>query len=119
MLLRVYVHPKTEFDAWVAAQRKSAVADPAADAGRRVFETTACVNCHTVRGTIGTGRFGPDLTHLMSRETIAAGAAVNSEKNLRAWIEDPDGIKPGALMPAMKLGEGNVEQLAAYLATLR
>ena len=46
---------------------------PPQDGG--VFETTACINCHTVRGTVATGRFGPDLTHLMSRATLAAGAA--------------------------------------------
>ena len=71
--------------------------------GRQIFETTACVNCHTVAGTDAHGKFGPDLTHLMSRETIAAGAALNTGDNLRLWVKDPDAIKPGALMPAMQL----------------
>jgi cytochrome c oxidase subunit 2 len=119
MLLRVYVHPRQEFDAWVAAQKLPAAEDPSVASGRRVFETTACVNCHSLDGTIGTGRFGPDLTHLMSRETIAAGAARNTVSNLRAWIADPDQLKPGALMPAMKLDGHELDQLVAYLATLR
>jgi cytochrome c oxidase subunit 2 len=119
MLLRVVAHPREEFERWARAQREPAVSDPAAAAGRRVFETTACINCHTVRGTVATGRFGPDLTHLASRATLAAGAAPMSLDALRAWVEDPDRIKPGALMPAMKLGSAEVDQLADYLATLR
>ncbi len=70
-------------------------------AGRRVFETTACMNCHAIGGTDANGRFGPDLTHLMSRQTIASGAAENTKENLRLWIQNPDAIKPGSLMPAM------------------
>jgi cytochrome c oxidase subunit 2 len=71
--------------------------------GRRVFETTACINCHVVAGTVAKGRFGPDLTHLMSRDTLASGAAPNTPENLRLWIENPDAIKPGSLMPPMNL----------------
>jgi cytochrome c oxidase subunit 2 len=119
MLLRVVAHPREEFERWARAQREPAVSDPAAAAGRRVFETTACINCHTVRGTVATGRFGPDLTHLASRATLAAGAAPMSLDALRAWVGDPDRIKPGALMPAMKLGSAEVDQLVDYLATLR
>ena len=119
MLLRVYVHPRAEFDRWAAAQRQPAVADAAVAAGRRVFETTACINCHAVRGTVATGRFGPDLTHLMSRETLVAGAARMTRASLLAWIADPDHVKPGALMPAMKLDDTELEQLVSYLVTLR
>jgi cytochrome c oxidase subunit 2 len=119
MLLRVYVHPRAEFDAWVAAQRQVAVADPAVAAGRHVFETTACINCHTVRGTVANGRFGPDLTHLMSRETLVAGAAPMTREALQAWIADPDRVKPGSLMPAMKLDDAELGQLVSYLVTLR
>jgi cytochrome c oxidase subunit 2 len=119
MLLRVYVHPRAEFERWVAAQKAPAVAEAAVAAGRRVFETTACINCHAVRGTVATGRFGPDLTHLMSRETLAAGAARLTRESLRAWIADPEHVKPGALMPAMKLDDAETEELVSYLVTLR
>ncbi|HTY42831.1 MAG TPA: cytochrome c oxidase subunit II [Thermoanaerobaculia bacterium] len=119
MLLRVYVHPREEFERWVAAQQ--AAPPPAAEAaeGRRVFETTACLNCHTIRGTVGNGLYGPDLTHLMSRETLAAGAAANTPESLRAWVRDPNAVKPGALMPAMQLDERRLDALVAYLRTLR
>ena len=119
MLLRVVVHPKAEFEAWVAAQRKPETAEAKVAAGRGVFQATACVNCHTLGGTVGTGTFGPDLTHLMSRATIGAGAAENTPANLRAWVVDPGTIKPGVLMPAMKLSDDEVDKLTAYLLTLQ
>jgi cytochrome c oxidase subunit 2 len=91
----------------------------AANEGRRIFETTACINCHSISGTVADGRFGPDLTHLMSRDTIASGAAPNNSENLKMWIQDPDSIKPGSLMPAMKLNDHDLDALTAYLETLR
>ena len=120
MLLRVYVHTPEDFEKWVASQK--AVPDAAVGGesdGRRVFETTACLNCHTVRGTVGDGRYGPDLTHLMSRETIASGAVPNTPEALKAWIKDPAHFKPGVLMPAMQLDDARLDALVAYLQTLR
>jgi cytochrome c oxidase subunit II len=119
MLLRVSVDTPEDFDAWIRAQREPAIADPSASAGRRLFETTACINCHTVRGTVANGRFGPDLTHLMSRATIASGAAENTPENLRLWLKDPEAIKPGSLMPAMKLADAELEALVQYMQSLR
>jgi cytochrome c oxidase subunit 2 len=119
MLLRVYVDNPEEFAVWVSSQRQRANQDEKEAAGRHVFETTACLNCHAVGGTNGTGRFGPDLTHLMSRHTLASGAAENTLENLRLWIENPDAIKPGSLMPAMKLSDADLDALVRYLETLR
>jgi cytochrome c oxidase subunit 2 len=119
MLLRVYVDSQEQFDAWIQEQKKPAAANDGAAEGRRIFETTACVNCHAVAGTIADGRFGPDLTHLMSRDTIASGAASNTPANLRSWIQNPDSIKPGSLMPAMELNQKDLNALTAYLETLR
>jgi cytochrome c oxidase subunit 2 len=76
------------------------------------------VNCHTVEGTNARGKFGPDLTHIMSRATIAAGAAENTKENLHLWIKDPDAIKPGCLMPAMQLSDQDIGAVTAYLMTL-
>lgn len=119
MLLRVSVDNPEEFAAWARSQQQPAVLDPGAQAGREVFEHTACINCHSVAGTPANGRFGPDLTHLMSRATIAAGAAVNTPENLRLWIKDPNAIKPGSLMPAMKLTDGGLDAVVSYMTTLR
>src|SRR2546422_5031545 len=119
MLLRVYVDTPEDFNAWVRGQQEPAKRDEKEAAGRHVFETTACLNCHAITGTNGTGRFGPDLTHLMSRRTIASGAAENSAQNLRLWIQNPDAIKPGSLMPAMKLSDADLDALVRYLETLQ
>jgi cytochrome c oxidase subunit II len=119
MLLRVSVDSPEEFEAWVRAQQQPAVQDERVIAGRRIFETTACINCHAISGTAANGRFGPDLTHLMSRRTIASGAAENTTDKLRLWIEKPDAIKPGSLMPAMQLSDKDIDALVGYLETLR
>jgi cytochrome c oxidase subunit 2 len=119
MLLRVYVDSPEQFAQWVQAQKTPAANNDTVAEGRRVFETTACVNCHAVSGTVADGRFGPDLTHLMSRDTIASGAAPNTRENLRAWIQNPDSIKPGSLMPAMQLSDHDLDALTAYLVTLQ
>ena len=119
MLLRVSVDRPADFAAWVRAQQQPAVQDTKVTAGRRVLETTSCINCHTVSGTAANGRFGPDLAHFMSRSTIASGAAENTIANLRLWLKNPDAIKPGSLMPAMQLSDADLEKLMAYLGTLR
>jgi cytochrome c oxidase subunit 2 len=119
MLLRVYVQTRDEFDRWIQQQSQPANITDAVSTGRRIFETTACVNCHTVAGTVADGRFGPDLTHFMSRDTIASGIASNTPANLRLWIRDPDALKPGCKMPAMQLSDQEVNAVAAFLETLR
>jgi cytochrome c oxidase subunit 2 len=119
MLLRVYVHARDDFDRWVGEQRQAGAQAQNVAEGRRIFETTSCISCHAVDGTVGTGIFGPDLTHLMSRATLASGAAPNTPENLRTWIESPGHFKPGSLMPAMNLTARELDQLVAYLETLR
>jgi len=119
MLLRVSVDSPEDFAAWVRGQQQPAIEDDRVAVGRRVFESTACINCHAVNGTPANGRFGPDLTHLMSRATIASGAADNTSRNLRLWIQDPNAIKPGSLMPAMKLSDAELDSVVSYMETLR
>lgn len=118
MLIRVYADTPAEFQKWIAGQEKPAAQDPAVAEGRAVFEQNACINCHAVKGTVAKGRFGPDLTHLMSRDTIAAGAMLNTRENLERWIKDPDAYKPGCLMPAMHLSDKDVDEITSYLVTL-
>src|ERR1700677_3927314 len=118
MLLRIYVQSQNDFDHWIQEQRQPGRRSTDASQGQRIFETTACMNCHTVAGTAANGRFGPDLTHLMSRDTIAAGAAPNTPENLRLWIQDPGTIKPGSKMPAMGLSGPDLMAVTSYLETL-
>ena len=119
MLLRVYVQSRDEFDRWIREQSQPAQPGEAVSSGQKIFETTTCINCHRVAGTAADGRFGPDLTHLMSRETIAAGSALNTPENLRLWIQNPAAFKPGARMPAMGLTDKELDAVTAYLQTLR
>src|SRR5216684_8519577 len=119
MLLRVYVQTRDEFDSWIHQQRQRAQVVDTVSEGQKIFQRTTCINCHAVGGTVANGRFGPDLTHLMSRDTIASGAAPNTPANLRHWIQDPNAIKPGSKMPAMGLSDPELNSVTAYLETLR
>ncbi len=119
MLLRVYVQTREDFDRWIQEQSRPAATSGSASDGQKVFERTSSVNCHAVAGTSAKGIFGPDLTHLMSRETIASGAAPNTHENLLSWIRDPSVIKPGSKMPAMGLSDPELNAVTAYLETLR
>jgi cytochrome c oxidase subunit II len=118
MLLRVIVDPPDEFDRWLKHQVEPARDEPGARAGRSAFLTESCVNCHRVRGTTAAGTYAPDLTHLMSRETLAAGVIPNSVPNLDRWVSNPQQIKSGCLMPAFSLGESRRKEIVHYLSTL-
>jgi len=118
MLVRVVVDSPEDFEKW-AAQQKEDAAHPAAQPGRELFQSLSCVNCHTVKGTPAQGRFGPDLTHIMSRQTIASGMIPNNVDNLLRWVKDPQEVKPGNLMPNMQLTETENNLIVAYLSTLK
>jgi cytochrome c oxidase subunit 2 len=115
MLLRVVVEAPEEFSRWTATQQQPA---PRGGTGESTFLRLSCVNCHSIVGTSARGTFGPDLTHLMSRQTLGAGVIPNTSENLRQWIRDPHVAKPGNLMPNMQLSEREVDQVHAYLSTL-
>jgi cytochrome c oxidase subunit 2 len=87
--------------------------------GERVFLSNICVNCHTIRGTTAAGTAGPDLTHVGSRATIAAGVLANDVAHMRAWLADPQRYKPGSLMPRVPLSAADLDALAAYLGSLK
>lgn len=121
MALAVVAMPKDEFDTWMTAQRRPAVepADSIASLGRAVFLSTGCVLCHSIRGTPAGGRAGPDLTHVGSRLTLAAGEFPNTRGHLQGWIANPQALKPGSRMPAVGLSSDHLQAVAHYLTTLR
>lgn len=109
-----------DFDAWVKQQTAAAAGPkPEAQEGEKLFMSMGCVLCHAVRGTKAGGHTGPDLTHVASRKTIAAGTLDNTQDNLIAWIADPQGIKPGATMPRVNLTEEQRRQVVQYLEGLK
>lgn len=119
MLLRVYAHPPDEFAQWLEHEAQAAVEDPAVAEAKAAFLAESCINCHAVRGTVARGTYAPDLTHLMSRETIAGGMIENTPENLHQWVHDPQSIKPGCLMPAFGLDDRQLDLVVQYLSTLK
>lgn len=120
MALDVIADQPDAFRVWLAAQARPATAPspgPVAD-GAEIF-LSRCSVCHTVRGTEAGGIVGPDLTHLMSRHTLAAGLLPNDPGNLARWIVDPQGAKPGCRMPNLGLAADEVGGLLAYVQTLQ
>jgi cytochrome c oxidase subunit 2 len=122
MAFVVIAHPPAEFDAWLRAERQPSVApvDDQARRGERLFVDRGCASCHTIRGSLAFfGRFGPDLTHVASRRTLAAGVLDNSRGALAGWIANPQTLKPGSRMPHTPLAVEDFHAIVHYVASLR
>jgi cytochrome c oxidase subunit 2 len=118
MLIRVVVESPEDFDTWVAEQKRPTTTEGSTEKGRKEFAANSCGSCHTIDGTTSNGVFGPNLTHFMSRKTLGSGVAPNDDANLKSWLRDPQVLKPGCLMPDMKLNPNQVDEIMAYLKTL-
>lgn len=116
MVAYVHVVEQDEFDAWVDGQRQPAAT--ASPEGEEVFLDAGCAACHAVAGTDAVGRVGPDLTHLASREHLAAGIVPNTRENLAELITHPQRIKPGIAMPGAQLTDAELDELLDYLEGL-
>jgi cytochrome c oxidase subunit 2 len=116
MVAYVHVVEQDEFDAWVEGQRQPAAT--ASSEGEGVFLDAGCAACHAVTGTDAVGRVGPDLTHLASRERLAAGIVPNTRENLAELITHPQRVKPGIAMPGAQLADAELEALLDYLEGL-
>lgn len=121
MALLVVAHSPPEFERWLSHARQPAPppVDTLARRGMEVFMSGPCILCHAIQGTPAGSHVGPNLTHLASRRTIAAGTLPNTKGNLAAWIVDPQRVKPGVVMPSNALSPADLEALLAYLATLK
>ncbi len=117
----VVATPQDEFDAWITRQRQPAsiADDESIQRGQQLFFEANCAFCHAIRGTAANGRLGPDLTHVASRQTLAAGALPNNRGALGGWITNPQHIKPGNLMPPSNLNSEELQALLDYLEILR
>ena len=121
MAFTAVVLPPEGYADWLEHAATDAVppATPEAERGRNVFFAEGCGACHAVRGTPAAGRVGPDLTHLASRETLAAGALPMTREALMRWVRAPGAVKPGAEMPGYDhLAPEALSDLAAYLEGL-
>ncbi len=121
MAFEVIADPPERYEAWLASQRQPAPepTDATVRRGQEVFLGSACVMCHAIRGTIAGARLGPDLTHLGSRSTIAAGTLLNRPAELARWIANPQQFKPGSNMPATTLSSADMGALVSYLESLQ
>lgn len=121
MGLLVVAEPPADFAAWLDRQRSPAAlpADARQQRGLAVFLARDCGFCHAVQGTGAAGKSAPDLTHLAGRQTLAATALPNTPGHLAAWIVDPQTAKPGNHMPPHDLDPADLEDLLAYLGSLR
>jgi cytochrome c oxidase subunit II len=122
MRFRAFVETPTDFAMWEKAQLAGPVQPPdnnqLASDGAKIFATSPCTTCHTVEG-VSKGYLGPNLTHIGSRTTIAAGVLKNDPDSLKRWITDPQEVKPGANMPGLLLPGPKLDALAAYLESLK
>ena len=121
MRLRAFAQTPADFQTWVNAQHQGpatpAAGTPSAD-GLALFTTKGCSGCHTING-LSKGNVGPNLTHVYSRSAFAGDTFDMTPANLRAWLHDPPGVKPGAKMPNLGLSSDEITKLIAYLETLK
>jgi cytochrome c oxidase subunit 2 len=121
MAMWVFAQRPAAYRSWLAsmASPPSSPATASAQPGKQLFMSSQCASCHTIAGTQAQGTVGPNLTHVASRTTLAAATIRNTPAELRAWIANPQAIKPGTRMPDLGLPQSEVAQIAAYLETLR
>lgn len=121
MALWIVAEPQDQFNAWRQNETQGSV-QPASDSqkrGQQVFLTSACVMCHAIGGTPAGANFGPNLTHVGNRHTIAAATLSNTRDHLMSWIVNSQTFKPGNKMPANNLGQQDLDALVDYLQSLK
>jgi cytochrome c oxidase subunit II len=120
MAFAVHADPPQEFERWRLAQLEPAPVPQTAELqdGENRF-VLRCGPCHGVRGSRAGGMLGPNLSHLLSRDRIAAETAPNNDGYRAAWIADPQRLKPGALMPELDLTGEDLYHIDSFLKTLK
>jgi cytochrome c oxidase subunit 2 len=119
MAMAIYADPPKRFRAWLANMAKPLAPAAARSPGFQAFNRNQCASCHTIRGTSARGAIGPDLTHLMTRRTLAALTIPNTRSYLGAWVLDPQQFKPGNRMPGLKIAGRDYTQIIKFLRSLR
>jgi cytochrome c oxidase subunit 2 len=117
MELIVVAEPRARFDSWLRSEGRPV--SVTTGNGLKLFLSDGCANCHAIQGTRAQAHVGPDLTHVASRTTLAAGTIPNDRAHLEAWIRDPQKIKPGTKMPKLPLSQGDIAGLVTYLEGLK
>lgn len=121
MAFWVVAEPQEQFNAWRQNQTQTSLT-PTTESQRRgqqVFLSSTCVMCHTINGTPAASNIGPNLTHIGSRNTIAAATLANTREHLYQWVKDSQSVKPGNRMPQHNFAEGDFQALLDYLQSLK
>ncbi|MGI8485700.1 MAG: c-type cytochrome [Thermomicrobiales bacterium] len=121
MAFVVIADPPDKYAGWIAQQQQTAPnpSDPQLVKGQQAFFNAACMYCHRIAGASASGKVGPDLTHIGSRDYLAAGTLKNTPGNLAGWITNPQSIKPNNQMPNFYLAPADLQALIAYLESLK
>jgi cytochrome c oxidase subunit 2 len=121
MALFVVVHEAADFQEWLVNERRMAaeLADSVRLRGQQVFQSQACILCHTITGAQAFGAVGPNLTHFASRRSIGSATLPNTAENLRRWISDSQRFKPGNRMPPLNIPAQDLDALVEYLRSLQ
>ncbi len=108
-----YIFPADKIPSWAIPHspvpkdlvfNASLQGDPAR--GQQVYSSNACIACHAIAGNpMSVGNIGPNLTHIGSRYTLAAGTYPNDTEHLGRWIKNAQKMKPGSIMPTLGKGE--------------
>lgn len=120
MRMNLIVETLDAYNAWVS-QQQAPLPTLTGDAaqGEQVFLNGSCVGCHTIDGTKASGKVGPNLTHIASRQFLAGGVITNTPDNLASWLADPPSLKEGVKMPKLGLSDVQIKQLVAFLESLK
>jgi len=121
MRISVIAQPMAGFMSWMKIQQQIPTPpnDSTVSAGAKLFQAKTCGSCHAIAGTPAHSRVGPDLSHLISRQTILSGMLTNSRENLEKWLTDPQKIKEGARMPNFLLSQEEINELLNYMEELK
>ena len=119
MEMRVVAQPRAQFESWLRREGTPLAASATSGSGLELFLSSGCANCHTIQGTPAQADVGPDLTHVGSRTTLAAGTIPNDSAHLGAWLRDPQKVKPGTKMPKLPLSQSDISGLVKYLEGLK
>ncbi len=122
MAFYVVITSKKDFDEWLEQQRAPAKSpvEPLALSGEKIFLSSGCGACHTVRGTQAMGAVGPDLTHVGGRMSLGAGIQANDVEDFLEWLKRTNSIKPDVHMPSFHmLPQDDLLALATYLDGLQ
>lgn len=119
MYFRVYAVSQSDYQTWLTQQKAPpATVSGLAAQGQRLYQTSGCGACHAISGT-SNGNVAPNLTHMASRWTIGAGVLDNNADNMYVWLQDPQAVKPGVLMPNYHFTSDQLKALTAYMESLR